>query len=114
MGDGLFVVRLTRKQKIRMLVELTRQEAADVEPTLACHRAAPTRAVPNDRLAILVRHVEHGIVGNVDSLPLKHDLVVIVARLNDCLGRPAVKVRDPHRRKYGQGHCSTLPGPQYR
>ena len=75
-------------------VELTRQEAADVETTLlACHRAAPTLAVPDDRLAILVRHVEHGIVGNVDPLALKHDLVVVVARLNDCLGRPAVKVR---------------------
>ena len=69
-------------------VELTRQEAADVETTLlACHRAAPTLAVPDDRLAILVRHVEHGIVGNVDPLALKHDLVVVVARLNDCLGR---------------------------
>jgi len=54
-------------------VELTRQEAADVETTLlACHRAAPTLAVPDDRLAILVRHVEHGIVGNwrADSLCL--------------------------------------------
>ena len=75
-------------------VKLTRQEAADVEITLlACHLAAPTLAVPDERLAILVRHVEHGIVGNVDPLALKHDLVVVVARLNNCLGRPAVKVR---------------------
>jgi hypothetical protein len=75
-------------------VKLARQEAADVEITLlACHLAAPTLAVPDERRAILVRHVEHGLVGNVDPLALKHDLVVVVARLNDCLGRPAVKVR---------------------
>jgi hypothetical protein len=56
-------------------VKLARQEAADVEITLlACHLAAPTLAVPDDRLAILIRHVEHGIVGNVDPLALKHDL----------------------------------------
>ena len=93
----LTIISLNRKLEFRSdcvsnsSVELTRQEAADVEITLlACHLAAPTLAVPDERLAILVRHVEHGIVGNVDPLALKHDLVVVVARLNDCLGRPAV------------------------
>ena len=94
----LTIISLNQKVEFRSdcvsnsLVELTRQEAADVEITLlACHLAAPTLAVPDERLAILVRHVEHGIVGNVDPLALKHDLVVVVARLNDCLGRPAVR-----------------------
>src|ERR1700722_2497926 len=75
-------------------VKLTRQEAADIEITrLACHSAAPTLGVPDDRFAILVRHVEHGVIGNLDPLALKHDSIVVIARPNNCLGRPAIKVR---------------------
>ena len=76
-------------------VKLARQEAADVEIAfLACHRAAPTLAVPDERLAIIrpARRARHRRQ-RLDSLALKHDLVVLVAGLNDCLGRPAVKVR---------------------
>ncbi len=52
-------------------------EAAEVEPAFLVRGVRPVLLNPGQ---VHIKHVADGVVGNVDDLPLRHDLVVLIPR----------------------------------